>query len=91
MSKRINEVVVKPTDLRNIMEALAAGFDTARVQDELQDLGLDVELDTIDWGNQFGTITLEGGENETGCILTLKLVKIEAGFDTLNVNHEERE
>lgn len=89
MSKRINEVVAKPADLRNIMEAIAAGFDTSRVQDELEDLGLDVELDTIDWVNQFGTITLEGGENETGCILTLKLVKIETGFDTLNVKQEE--
>lgn len=88
MSKRINEVVEKPTDLRKVMEAIAAGFDTSRVQDALEDLGLDVELDTIDYGSEFGTITLEGGENETGCILTLKLVKVETGFDTLNVKQE---
>lgn len=91
MSKRINEVVAQPEDVRKILEAIASGIDTTRIEESLRDLGLGVELDTVDYGGQFATITLEGGENETGCILTLHLVKIETGFDTLNVNHEERE
>ena len=88
MSRRINEVVERPGDLRKILAAIARGIDSTRIGEELQDLGLDVYVDTVDYGSKFGTITLEGGENETGCILTLKLVKVETGFDTLNVKQE---
>lgn len=91
MSRRINDVVERPEDLRKVLAAIARGIDTMRIAEELQDLGLDVFVDTVDYGSSFGTITLEGGENETGCILTLKLVKIETGFDTLNVKQERME
>lgn len=89
MNKRINEVVERPEDLRKVLAAIARGIDPSRIEEELQDLGLDVFLDTVDYGSAFGTITIEGGENENGCILTLDVVKIQTGFDTLNVKHGE--
>lgn len=85
MSKRINEVVTHGDDVKKITRAIACAIDTRKVEDELRDLGLDVEVNEVSWGGGFATITIEGGENETGIILTLKLVKIEAGFDTLTI------
>lgn len=88
MSKRLEQVVKKSDDLKKIMRAIGGAIDPRDVEEGLQALGFDVEVDTIDYGNEFGTITIEGGENETGVILTLNLVKIEIGYDTLTVSHD---
>lgn len=83
-SKSIHDVVQHGEDVKKITAAIARGINSTDIEDELRDLGLKVRLDTVDW-NTFGTISIEGGENETGCILTLRLVKVEVGYDVLNV------
>lgn len=86
MSKRkgIHDVVKSGSDVKKITEAIAMGISTLDVEDALRALGLKVRVDTIDW-NTFGTISIEGGENESGCIITLRLAKIEVGYDSLTV------
>jgi len=88
MSKRksIHDVVATSDDLKKITAAIARGIDPTDIEEELRGLGLKVRLDTVDW-NTFGTISIEGGENETGCIITLQLSRIEVGFDSMNVKH----
>lgn len=86
---RLHDVTPKSDDVRKLMEAIARGIDPTDIQEALNDLGLHVQLDTVDWGNTFGTISIEGGENETGCIITLQLARIEVGFDSITVSHED--
>lgn len=83
-SKSIHDVVKQGEDVKKITAAIGRGINSTDIEEELRDLGLKVRLDTVDW-NTFGTISIEGGENETGCILTLRLVKVEVGYDVLNV------
>lgn len=89
MSKGLFDVIKKGEDVRKIAQAVASGMDPTDIQEALEDLGFDVEVDTIDWGNHFGQIVIEGGENETGVIITLAIKSVELGFDTINVGQEE--
>jgi hypothetical protein len=73
-------------DYDAVQAAIARGMNTSDVEDALRELGYPVRLDTVDFG-QFGTITLEGGENETSCIVTLRVVSVQLGYDTTKVNH----
>jgi hypothetical protein len=91
MSKRIHEIVKHGDDVQKLTAAIGRAIDPTDIEDALQDLGLDVQVDTVDWGSEYGTITIEGGENETGIILTLKLVKVEQDFDTLNIVPSEED
>lgn len=84
--KSIHDVVATSDDLKKITAAIAQGIDATDIEEELRGLGLKVRLDTVDW-NTFGTISIEGGENETGCIITLQLSRIEVGFDSMSVEH----
>lgn len=88
--KRIHDVVQTGEDVKKITGAIASGISTLDIEDALRDLGLKVRVDTVDW-NTFGTITIEGGENESGVILTLRLVKVEVGWDTLNIGDPKPE
>lgn len=87
MSKRrgIHDVVRNGSDVQKIMEAIADGIDVTDIEESLRALGLKIRLDTVDFGGEFGTISIEGGENETGCILTLRLTKVEVGWDKLTI------
>ena len=85
MSNRLFDVVKTNDDLQKIVRAVAHGIDATDVQDALEELGLDVEVDTIDW-NTWSQIEISGGENETGVIITLVVKEIEIGFDRLSVD-----
>lgn len=82
------DIVKKGDDLGKLVEAVASAISPRDVEENLQQLGLKVEVDTVDW-NQWATIRIEGGENETGVILTLRLAKAEIGYDTLNISEDE--
>lgn len=90
MGKRIPDVIKTSVDINQITGAIAAAIDPHDVEENLRQLGFDVQVSEIDW-RQWATITIEGGENETGVILTLQLAKIEIGFDSLTMNHEKEE
>lgn len=86
MSNRLFDVVKTNDDVQKIVRAVARGIDATDVQDALEEeLGFDVEVDTVDW-NTWSQIEVSGGENETGVIITLVVKEIEIGFDRLSVD-----
>lgn len=86
MSKNLFDVVKTGKDVQKIVQAVAFSIDATAVQEKLEDLGLDVEVSEIDTNSETpGVFTIEGGENETGVILTLQLLKVEYAFDVLNM------
>ncbi|UVG34444.1 hypothetical protein SEA_GAZEBO_75 [Microbacterium phage Gazebo] len=88
MTERLFDVIKKGSDLNKITAAIGGAIDSRSVEDDLRELGLDVQVDTIDY-SRWGVITIEGGENENGVILTLRLEKVEIGYDVLNVKDGE--
>lgn len=81
MSKRIKT----GEDAHKIMVAIAFAIDHREVEDSLNDLGYSVRISETDTNSGDFSFTVEGGENDTAFIATLKLTKIEMGFDTIHV------
>lgn len=84
----LQDIVKTGDDIKKLTSAIASAIDSTDVGDNLRSLGLDVEVDTVDW-NTWATISIEGGENETGVILTLQLSRVEIGYDTIDIDHTQ--
>jgi hypothetical protein len=81
----MNKHIESRADYDAVQEAVASGINVSDVEYGLRELGFMARLDTVDW-RQFGTIILEGGENETACVVTLRVESVQIGYATTAVD-----
>lgn len=74
-----------------VQQAIGASIDTYDIQTDLRQLGYEIELNEVDFGNHFGKLILGGGENETGCIIVLRVSYVQLGFDRYWIDDESLE